>query len=93
MTQVAYADWQLALTSGFSEAVSVLSFLGSLFVLCAYAKYRPLRKWSFTLVACLAATDVGNQFFDFLSPSPGEIDAMLAGGPLTVSRDSLPWGL
>ena len=84
-TEVRYDTWQLAVTSTFSELVSALSFLGSIFVVCAYARYRHLRKLSFTLVACLALTDIVNQLFDFMSPSPAEIDAMLSsGGPITA---------
>ena len=84
MTEVSYTDLQLAATSGVSETVSALSFLGSAFVLLCYARYKALRKWSFTLVACLAATDILNQIFDFLSPSMADIESMLPpGAPLT----------
>jgi hypothetical protein len=78
-----YNDLQLSVAAAFSETVSALSALGSVFVLIAYLRYKALRKWSFTLVACLAATDVMNQIFDFFSPSPSEIDAMIAGAPNT----------
>lgn len=75
---------ELAVTYGFSEAVSTLSFLGSLSILFCYARYTPLRKFSFTLIAILSATDVLNQMFDFVGPPALEIEMMAAApGDLT----------
>jgi hypothetical protein len=74
---------ELAVTYGFSETVSTLSFVGSLFILFCYARYKALRKFSFTLIALLSATDVLNQTFDLVGPPASELAAMEAGAPLT----------
>ena len=74
---------ELAITYGFSETVSSLSFMGSAFILFCYARYAPLRKFSFTLIALLSATDVLNQLFDFVGPPASELAVMEAGAPLT----------
>jgi hypothetical protein len=78
------SDAQLRATQVASGVVSVLSFLGSSFILLCYARFASLRKFSFTLVAILSATDVGSQVFSVLvSPSPAELDAMAAGAAAT----------
>ena len=78
------SDEQLRAVQAASSVVSVLSFLGSSFILACYARLVSLRKFSFTLVAILSATDVGSQIFSVLvSPSAAELDAMNAGGAIT----------
>jgi len=57
--------------------------MGSAFILFCYARYAPLRKFSFTLIALLSATDVLNQLFDFVGPPASELAVMEAGAPLT----------
>ena len=79
----ALSPTELAITRGFAEFVSSLSFTGSILILCAYARYPELRKFSFTLIACLAATDLVNQIFDFVGPTASELAEMEAGAPLT----------
>ena len=77
-------DAQLLATQVVSQAVSVLSFLGSLFICLCYLRFVALRKFSFLLVALLSLTDIGSQVFSVLvSPSPAELDAMAAGGAVT----------
>ena len=77
----ALTQQQLAITHGFAETVSAFSFIGSTFILCAYLRYKALRKFSFTLIACLSATDLTNQLFDFVGPTDSELASMPPNTP------------
>jgi hypothetical protein len=64
---------QLAALQTVTDAISILSICGSLFIVCAYARYAALRKFAFTLVAALSASDLMNHFFDLIGPTPAEL--------------------
>ena len=77
-------DDQLRAVQAASSAISVMSFLGSSFIVACYLRFVALRKFSFLLVAVLSATDIGSQVFSVLvSPSASDLDAMNAGGAVT----------
>jgi hypothetical protein len=69
---------EISVVSGIASAASVLSIFGSSFILCCYFAYPHLRKFSFTLVAILSATDICNQIFDLIDPPADEMAAMAA---------------
>jgi hypothetical protein len=77
-------DAQLFAVQAASSAMSVLSFVGSSFIVACYLRFVALRKFSFLLVAILSLTDIGSQVFAVLvSPSAADLDAMNAGGAIT----------
>jgi hypothetical protein len=73
----------------FSDASSIASILGSLFILACYAAFPQLRRLSFSLVACLAVTDILNQIFDLISPSADELAALDADPSLPTPTSCL----
>ena len=79
------SDSEITAITVFSDIASSLSIIGSLFILYVYTAFPALRRLSFTLVAALAATDVLNQIFDLISPSPADLRAMAAGEAPTSS--------
>lgn len=42
-----------------AQVCASFSFIGSTFIICCFARYRELRKLSFTLVLFLAISDIG----------------------------------
>ena len=53
--------------------MSVLSVIGSSFIIVSYLYYTHLRKFAFKLVFILSVNDFFNQIGDFLLPSPGNL--------------------
>ena len=76
-------DTQIGFIAAFSDAASAASMVGSAFILLVYARFPPLRRLSFTLVAALAATDFLNQIFDVISPSAADLRDMASGAQPT----------
>jgi hypothetical protein len=76
---------QISATQGVATFVSVLSFLGSLFIITCYLYFKNLRKFAFKLVAILSLTDLLNQGVDmFISVPPGELE-QINNGSIDVS--------
>lgn len=75
----ALTDSEISTVNAVSTVVSVLSLLGSLFILCAYVMFKRLRTFTFSLVAMLSLTDMGNQIFDMLQPPSQDIYRMQRG--------------
>lgn len=69
-----------------ADIVSYMSMAGSIFILACYAAFPRLRRLTFTLVAILAACDIGNQIFDLSGPSPAQIADMELRMDLTNTR-------
>ncbi|RYG57315.1 hypothetical protein EON66_00695 [archaeon] len=69
-----------------ADIVSYMSMAGSIFILACYAAFPRLRRLTFTLVAILAACDIGNQIFDLSGPSPAEIADMEERMDMTNTR-------
>jgi cAMP receptor-like G-protein coupled receptor len=74
---------EIETTMGVSAFVSILSLLGSVFILLCYLRFAHLRKFSFTLVALLSLSDVLNQLFDFAQSTPDELAYMERTGSVT----------
>lgn len=70
---------QVAVVDDLSTAISVLSMIGSTFIIISYWYFKDLRKFSFTLVAWLSFADIMNQVVDFAQPSPVDMIKMQAG--------------
>lgn len=71
---------QIAATQGVATFVSVLSFLGSLFIITCYFYFKNLRKFAFKLVAILSLTDLLNQGVDmFISVPASELEQINSG--------------
>ena len=71
---------QISATQGVATFISVLSFLGSLFIISAYLYFKNLRKFAFKLVAILSFTDLLNQGVDmFISVPAIELEQINSG--------------
>jgi hypothetical protein len=67
---------QISVITALSAVSSVLSLLGSLFIIACYVYFAKLRKISFSLVFLLSCTDVWNQIFDLIAPSTEDLQRM-----------------
>lgn len=76
---------QIGTITGVSAFTSVLSLVGSIFIIGCYLKLKSLRKLSFSLVFLLSCTDVFNQVFDLISPSDADLEAMELNPDLVTS--------
>ena len=71
---------QISATQGVATFISVLSFLGSLFIISAYLYFKNLRKFAFKLVAILSFTDLLNQGVDMFIYVPAiELEQINSG--------------
>jgi hypothetical protein len=69
-------DDEVTMTLQASSVMSAFSLCGSIFIVLCYFGLPHLRKFAFKLVMILSLTDVANQAFDFVTPSPADLDEM-----------------
>ena len=79
------SDSDVEITTNIALVISMLSLMGSIFIIICYIAFKHLRKFAFTLVMILSVTDVLNQTMDFLQPTAAELDYMESSN--TVSTE------